>query len=160
MLQADLLAAQNVERSRAGKVLLGTHTTLQRAAQGHADWMARVQRLSHTGEGRSDFVDRIRAAGEYPSQSVAENIAYAGTIQQCVDMWMRSGGHRANMLNGNYRSTGCGASLSGSVVYVCAVYGAAAPSEVIVPPPEPVPSPPRPRTWWEIIVSFFRKWVG
>jgi hypothetical protein len=154
----DLLALTNQERQEARVGLLGVHGTLQRAAQGHAQWMAANRRMSHTGEGRSDFMDRVRAAGTYPSGNAGENIAMGyGTPAACINAWMKSTGHRRNMLNSSYRSVGFGAAkASNGDWYWCGVYGAAAPSDSPpAPPPTPPPPPPPRKTLWERILSWF-----
>ncbi|WP_425618057.1 CAP domain-containing protein [Anatilimnocola sp. NA78] len=147
----DLLKVTNEQRDRYGVVALGVHPTLQIAAQKHAEWMADNRRMSHTGEGRSQFDDRIRAAGPYPSSAMAENIAWGQrTAKECVIDWMSSAGHRRNMLNAGYLSAGFGAASDvNGALYFCALYGAAKPESPapVKPPPPPPPEPswPTPR---------------
>jgi len=45
--------------------------------------------------------------------SVAENIAYGQkSPEEVMKTWMRSHGHRSNILNGSFTEIGCGMSLS------------------------------------------------
>jgi len=152
--QVELLNATNVQRVRNGLPALGVHSTLQAAAQKHADWMAANRRMSHTGSGGSSYVQRIYAAGPYPASSgTAENIAWgATTAQSCINMWMSSPGHRASLLRQGYQSAGCGAAQAANGDwYWCGLYGAAAPNDS-APTPEPTPSPPR-RSWLDWLLS-------
>ncbi len=152
-MQTELLAAMNAERARSGLSQLGTHSTLQKAAQGHADWMAVNSRMSHTGQGGSSFSERIHAAGPYPIVAMAENVAWGqDSPAECVSSWMNSSGHRRAILNSTYKSAGCGAATGRDGIYWCAVFGAAEPDNQ-TPPPDPLP-PPQPKlTWWQRFLS-------
>lgn len=45
---------------------------------------------------------------------VAENIAYGQkSPEQVMKSWLKSPGHRSNILNSNFKEIGCGMSLSG-----------------------------------------------
>jgi uncharacterized protein YkwD len=63
--------------------------------------------FSHTDlAGRSPF-DRMRAAG-ISYRAAAENIAWAGSVEQAHTSLMNSPGHRANILNGQLNRIGIG----------------------------------------------------
>ncbi len=64
--------------------------------------------FSHIGVNGSSPQDRAAKAG-YQYSRFGENIA-AGyvTPQEVVDAWMTSEGHRANILNQNYKEMGVG----------------------------------------------------
>lgn len=98
----------NEERSRAGCGPVTVSQQLTAAAQGHSEDMALNDFFSHTGSNGSQFWQRIEAAG-YQYWSAGENIA-AGyhTAQAVMDGWMGSSGHRANILNCDYREIGVG----------------------------------------------------
>lgn len=141
--QDELLAATNQQRAGNRIALVGIHPALQEAAQKHAEWMALNRRMSHAGEGGNTFVDRIRAAG-YPNSNAAENIAWGYTdAASCVQGWMNSAGHRNNMLNPQYQSTGFGAArASNGQWYWCGLYGVATGStQPPITPPAPKPHP-------------------
>ncbi len=73
--------------------------------------MARTGTFSHTGRSGSNFVARTKAAG-YAKPS-AENIAYGyRSAAQVVNGWMKSPGHRTNILNCKSRTVGVGAVYS------------------------------------------------
>ncbi|MGB3555159.1 MAG: CAP domain-containing protein [Jannaschia sp.] len=86
------------ERSARGLPPATGHPALLRAAQDHADWMARAGRMSHRGPGGSSPSDRMRAAGYRPCFG-AENVAVGQPdAASVVSAWMRSPGHRRNIL--------------------------------------------------------------
>ncbi|WP_292599245.1 carboxypeptidase regulatory-like domain-containing protein, partial [Mesorhizobium sp.] len=82
-------------------------------------WMLATDTFSHTGSGGSSPTQRMKAAGYTLAGSWAtgENIAWATTrspagyndeIQLLHNNLMNSSGHRANILNGNFREVGLG----------------------------------------------------
>jgi uncharacterized protein YkwD len=112
-LQADIMRLTNAERVEHGCAALTANDQLTEAARGHSAWMGRTGEFSHTGRGGSNFVVRSEAAG-YARPS-AENIAWGyRSAEQVVDAWMRSPGHRANILNCRSKTVGVGAVFSQS----------------------------------------------
>jgi uncharacterized protein YkwD len=107
-LQSDIVYWTNHQRAKAGCKALTVNTALTQAGITHSAWMARTGTFSHVGNGGSTFDARIRAAG-YTKPS-AENIAWGyrnGT--DVVNAWMKSPGHRANLLNCKSKTVGVGA---------------------------------------------------
>lgn len=107
---AAALAEVNRLRAEAGVAALTLNAKLTAAAQGHADDMAAKGYFSHTSQDGRTFVQRIQAAGYTNYTMLAENIAsgQAGWYA-AITAWKNSPGHRANMLNGNYKEIGLGA---------------------------------------------------
>ena len=100
----------NALRKTAGVAPLALNTLLTKAAQGHADDMARNNYFSHTSRDGRSAGQRITAAG-YSWSSWAENIAWGQADWAAVVRgWTNSAGHRANMLNPRYRDIGLGVS--------------------------------------------------
>ena len=100
----------NAERATAGLPALRTSSRLMDAAQLQADQMVRLGRLEHVLSGGQypKPEDRLAAAG-YQWSSYAENIAMGQTSAAGVmDSWMRSSGHRANILSPNNTEIGIG----------------------------------------------------
>lgn len=95
------------------------------AAQSHASWMAKRNRMSHRGAERSSPSDRVRKQG-YRFRAVAENVAVGQINEEAVvEAWYRSPGHRRNMQNANYTECGFGCAVdSRGRKYWCAVYAA------------------------------------
>ena len=105
----------NGERTRRGRRPLTSEGRLARAADRHVADMIRYRYFAHDGRDGSRFSDRIRATG-YLSRAggwtVGENLAWgtgtASSADAIVRAWMRSPGHRANILNGRFRQIGIG----------------------------------------------------
>ncbi len=103
-----VLDLTNGQRSRFGLRPLTLNTDLNRAAQNHSESMAVDDFFSHTGADGSSPFDRIEAVG-YNYSTAAENIAAGySTPESVMDGWMRSPGHRANILNADLREIGIG----------------------------------------------------
>ncbi|BBH69981.1 hypothetical protein ACTI_66660 [Actinoplanes sp. OR16] len=110
-LQTEINRLINVQRTAHGCAALKTDAKLTTAARGHSAWMAQTGTFSHTGRSNSNFVARSKAAG-YTKPS-AENIAWGyRTAKQVVDGWMKSPGHRTNILNCKSTTVGVGAVFS------------------------------------------------
>jgi uncharacterized protein YkwD len=103
-----VLVAVNAYRTAAGLPRLALDPRLTRAAQAHVDDMVTNDFVSHTGSDGGSVVTRGRRAG-YPPGSLGENLqAGLGTVEEAVDAWMASPGHRANMLREEFRDLGVG----------------------------------------------------
>ncbi|SEK97311.1 Cysteine-rich secretory protein family protein [Roseovarius nanhaiticus] len=90
-------------RGRNNLPPLETSAALARAASAHAEDMATNGFFSHTGSNGSGIGDRARAAG-YGFCFIAENIAKGqGSLDQVIEGWMGSTGHRRNILAENAR---------------------------------------------------------
>jgi len=114
----ELLQLHNVERLTRGLPAIVEDYRLSAAAQKHAEWMQSRRRMSHRGAGFSSPAQRVAAEG-YRFSRVAENIA-AGqtTVEQVMRAWIRSTGHRRNILSQN-RNIGLGRAGN----YWCVVFG-------------------------------------
>lgn len=103
----------NEQRAANGLPPLRRVVTLETAAQLFSDTMRRATAggpvyLSHNSPDGTSAGDRITRAG-YAWFTYGENIA-AGqrTPQEVVSAWMNSAGHRANILNAQFRDVGIG----------------------------------------------------
>ncbi len=96
--QAALLAEVNEERRAHGLRPLRTNYLLAAAAHGHACDNARRGSLAHVGsDGSRPGVRALRAGYDY--KMVAENLGMGfHSAQQAMFYWMRSPGHRKNVL--------------------------------------------------------------
>ncbi|HEY2387938.1 MAG TPA: CAP domain-containing protein [Candidatus Binatia bacterium] len=101
-VRTAVVARVNAERRAAALRPLASDAGLGRAAQERARAMASANRLSHSGwEG---VVHRHDDAS-----TIAENVAYNyASADAVVDAWMRSPGHRANLLGRSFRRIGVG----------------------------------------------------
>jgi hypothetical protein len=114
-----LLELINAERAKVGAQPLAFDNDLSEAAENHDKWMLSADVFSHTGSGGSSPTTRMKAAGYTLSGSWAtgENIAWATTraptgyvdeVKLLHTNLMNSSGHRANILNPNFREVGLG----------------------------------------------------
>lgn len=104
----DVEVLLNKERSIAGRPPLTKSVPLMMAAQAHADDMLKQKYFSHVGKNGSDHSGRIRRAG-YNACYTAENIARGQrTANVLMSDWMRSEGHRNNILSGRPDHYGIG----------------------------------------------------
>ena len=114
-VRAAVLCLHNQERARHGLPALRENPRLRRAAAQHSEHMVGAHFFDHTTPGGATMLDRIRRTG-YTSGahawSVGENIAWGSgrlaTAAQIQRSWMRSPGHRANILQRSFREIGIG----------------------------------------------------
>ncbi|EBA12525.1 CAP domain-containing protein [Roseobacter sp. CCS2] len=103
----------NVFRASQGLGPLQPNAALTRAAQAHANDMARRGYFSHTsvgGPNGDNFRARARSGG-CAMRSGAENIATGQRTERAVfETWENSAGHRRNMLGRSYTQYGLGRS--------------------------------------------------
>jgi uncharacterized protein YkwD len=128
-LASDVVTRVNNHRTSMGLIGLKVSPTLTNAAVWKARHMARYAYMQHNDPAppiARTVPDRLEACG-YPSRTTgwAENIAYGySTGASVVQAWLNSPGHRANIENASYRSTGVGAATTSSgVVYWSQEFG-------------------------------------
>jgi uncharacterized protein YkwD len=110
----NLVAHHNAQR--AGLPPLARDARLDRAAQLHAENMARQKRMAHVLDGRGP-VARVCAEGVC-RVGVGENVAMGQrTTGEVMQAWMASPGHRTNV-RGQYSRIGVGYSNG----YWCVVF--------------------------------------
>ncbi|NJL24590.1 MAG: CAP domain-containing protein, partial [Calothrix sp. SM1_5_4] len=75
----------------------------------HRHGMERI--FSHTSPTQGSFNDRARRfrIGNYAGENIARNYG----VTDAVTAWMRSPGHRSNILNRNFRSSAIGYATNG-----------------------------------------------
>ena len=115
--EAQATKYTNIQRLNYKKVTLKTQYCVDRYAEAHARWMASRRTLKHQSMTKVLNNCRLRYVGE--------NIAYGfRTGPAVVSAWMRSSGHRANILKTGYRWIGVGAYQdSRGVWWVSQVFG-------------------------------------
>ncbi|WP_306214853.1 CAP domain-containing protein [Actinoplanes sp. RD1] len=107
-LERRVVSLVNEERRRAGRPRLTEHPLLGAAARAHSADMAKREFYSHVSPEGSTVADRVAATG-YLFAAVGENIAWGQeNPMQVVTAWMRSPGHRANILHPDYTELGVG----------------------------------------------------
>ncbi len=113
-IESALLAEMNRARTERGRRPLRAVATLQRPARAQSRYLLGQGILDHDGRDGSPFWTRLIAAGFPRGRALGENLAMVpgcGTdaAAQTVAMWLKSPGHRANLLNPAFRWAGAGA---------------------------------------------------
>ncbi|MEU1215137.1 CAP domain-containing protein [Streptomyces sp. NPDC005790] len=108
--QAAVLTLVNQERAKVGCSPVTTSASLTALAQDFSEDMAARDFFGHTDPDGATPWDRAAAAGVQGLGG--ENIARGQADAQAVmDAWMNSDGHRANILNCDYKTLGVGVHL-------------------------------------------------
>jgi uncharacterized protein YkwD len=113
-LEQQLLVELNAERAARGLRPLRIAAGLQAAALGHSRAMIAAGFFDHASRDGTEMADRVRRS--YPPRggawSVGENLIWAGpglSARQAIRSWLRSTGHRLNLLAAGWREVGIGA---------------------------------------------------
>lgn len=81
---------------------------LRAAAQAHANDMAAMRKMQHTGSDGSNVSARVSRAG-FDWSAVAENIAWnQRSVEAVVNAWINSEGHCKNLMSERYQFMGFG----------------------------------------------------
>lgn len=106
--ETKILKLTNKRRAKHGCVALKANKPLQRAARKHTKKMANADELSHQLAGEKTISGRAEEAGYGKNwRLLAENVAFGYTSPKTVvAAWMKSPGHRRNILNCAYRDLG------------------------------------------------------
>jgi uncharacterized protein YkwD len=130
-VRGAVLCLQNQERAGHGLAALRENPRLRAAASRHSDDMVQGLFFEHTTPSGTTMVQRIRRAGYLSggrAWSIGENIAWGtgplATAAEIHAAWMRSPGHRANILRAQYREIGIGVELGVPVELSVAQLGA------------------------------------
>lgn len=108
-----LLINHNKERTTRSLSPLTPNDTLTFYAQNHAETMASKDRLYHSDI--SELMQKFNLVGE--------NIAFGQEDENDVlDSWMHSSGHRANILNAQFRQVGFGVASKNNRLYWVTVF--------------------------------------
>ncbi|MDP9134326.1 MAG: CAP domain-containing protein [Actinomycetota bacterium] len=112
----------NNRRVARGLPRLRINNRLSRAAKWHTHDMVHRSYFGHVSRRGRDVVDRLYGAhylGGRFSWAVGENLAWGsgslGTPRKIVQAWMKSPGHRRNMLDRRFREIGIGVIANGPV---------------------------------------------
>jgi uncharacterized protein YkwD len=120
-VRAAVLCLHNRERSARGLAPLKEHAKLREAAEAHSVNMVDGSFFSHDAPGGVDMADRILGTGYARNQgwSLGENIAWGtgdlATAAEIHRAWMRSPGHKSNILRRQFREIGIGIAIGAPV---------------------------------------------
>lgn len=118
---AAVVERTNKERSREGLPILRPNANLVRAAEFLAADLADRRLLEHKDRNGRKLAERLESAGYTGWTAIAENIAYGHkTADDVVSAWMRSTGHRKNILDPDVTEIGVGyrTSSTGQIYWV------------------------------------------
>ena len=115
VVERTTLCLLNRERTRRGLRRLDANGRLAQSAGRYSQHMAREDFFSHVSPGGGTMMARIREVGYLRgarSYTIGENLAWGSgrlaTPRQIVRTWMKSPGHRANILKPAFREVGIG----------------------------------------------------
>lgn len=112
-----LLDLINQERAKSNIAPLQADAELMKVARIKAKDMADNNYFSHYSPTYGSPFDMMRQFG-ITFKSAAENIAGNSTVQGAVNAWMKSEGHRQNIMNSSYTHTGIGIAESNKYGYL------------------------------------------
>jgi uncharacterized protein YkwD len=122
--EQQLLDLTNQERKKEKLPLLQPNAVLFATARGHAANMAKQGKMVHMLDGK-DVYQRLDKAG-YDWQIAGENLGQTknATLEEVLTGWMKSPGHRKNILNKKFREIGIGRVQGDNErVYFAVVFG-------------------------------------
>ncbi|MFF5846191.1 CAP domain-containing protein [Streptomyces massasporeus] len=107
---AQVLSLVNEERAKVGCSPVAANSALQSLAQNYSEDMAARGFFDHTDPDGSTPWDRAEQAGisNLGGENIARGQADAAAV---MDAWMNSPGHRANILNCDFKTLGVGVEL-------------------------------------------------
>jgi uncharacterized protein YkwD len=124
-----ILDGINAERKKEGLPPLRPVASLMRAARKHTERMVRQNFFDHEDPDGKNVAERVTAEG-YRWSTVGENIAMNGGYRDAttagrvaVTGWMKSPGHRRNILNAAFTETGVGVVQKGDSYHYTQVFG-------------------------------------
>ena len=124
-VQKRMLRLINLERKQRGARILTIDETLTKVAKAQASYMAGAGRLTHRGRrGRWPWT-RARLAG-YPGEA-NENVGFSDgdtSASGIHDAFMRSSGHKKNLINPQWRKVGVCRVTSRHGTYWAVLFGA------------------------------------
>lgn len=107
--RTQVLKYTNTARAKAHCGKLKYSKALTKAAHVHTKKMVAKKSLSHRLKGEYTLGTRITKAGYKKWNRVGENVAFGyQSPKAVVNAWMKSPGHRANILNCKYKHLGVG----------------------------------------------------
>lgn len=115
--ETQIVAELNQSRAEAGVPALKVDAKLTDAARRHALLLSKRHVLSHQFPGEPTLTERLRSAGLIFT-AAAENVGMNTELGDVNSMFMRSPGHRANMLNRAYDAVGIGVVHLGSSYWI------------------------------------------
>ena len=120
-LEQQAFQILNAKRAEIGLSALEWNTEIAELARTHSENMAGGKFFSHTDlDGRTVY-ERAERVGLVEWQAIGENIAYLrghkNPAASAVENWMKSTGHRQNVLNERYNQSAVGVAVAADGSY-------------------------------------------
>lgn len=117
----------NKIRQENGLNALEWSKDMAKVARLHSENMAKYKFFAHQGQDGLNVNDRADSFGFYNWIALGENIAfnrgYENPVEKACDSWMKSPGHRDNMLNKRWKEAAIGVTIAGDgTVYFTNVF--------------------------------------
>ena len=107
-IRTFMLKQINKERKKKGAAPLKFYNKVNKTAQAKAKDLYKTGDFSHDSVNLGDFTDQYDAAG-LSYYAGGENIAFHDpTVKDVMNAWMKSAGHKANILSKTYTHVGIG----------------------------------------------------
>lgn len=125
--EEEVLALTNAERQARGGLPMERDPAVDQVALQHSEDMMIQRYVAHTNPDGDGPGERLNAA-EIPWVIAGENVARVrGSLRSnpaevVVDGWMRSPGHRANILDSDWTHTGVGIAIEDRLVYITQLF--------------------------------------
>jgi uncharacterized protein YkwD len=110
----------NALRAQHRRPPLRVDADLARVARLYSCGLLERAGLSHTGATGDTVADRVRAAGKTfraAGENLASNTNAPAPVDAAIAGWMKSPGHRENMLRADFTETGVGVCRQGATYY-------------------------------------------
>lgn len=124
--ERQVYALINAERRKKRLGDLVWNYDLARMARAYSQKMARGNFFSHSDREGANVVSRASALNIKGWRKLGENLFYCEGTDDfdsfAVEGWMKSSGHRQNILDKNYTATGIGIAESGGRIYITQVF--------------------------------------
>jgi uncharacterized protein YkwD len=122
----QLFELANQARAQAGVRGVNWDPALSESALEHCELMAQEGPIAHQYAGEPDLATRAGQAGAH-FNLIEENVAIGPTPEAIHDAWMRSEGHRANLLNADVDRIGVAVVEARGVLYAAEDFSRAVP---------------------------------
>ena len=131
-VEAQIVVLTNRERAKLALPPLESDDTLVLVSRGHSEEMARLNYFEHESPtpGLKEPWDRANKAG-VDSDEFGENLFFSEghsatkLAKLALTAWMKSPGHRANLLSPNFTRVGIGLARHNKQIYVTQMFSAA-----------------------------------
>lgn len=128
-VENGILAIVNQERSKAGQASVSLNLQMKNIARDKSKEMIELNYFDHNSPKNGYVSDVLKKQG-IAYHWVGENIAMfqGGSMsadamaKKLMDMWMNSPGHRANILNENFKEIGIGVARQGNLIKATQVF--------------------------------------